>query len=87
VKFDIEEDNKGCQIQNPQMKNDENKEQITDLTVNKIFIFDLQKTNNCKSVRFGMQNYTNDMSRIFVESVAVFIRSLGVFTQSSKLWA
>jgi hypothetical protein len=26
VNFDIEEDTKGCQIQNPQMKNDEDKE-------------------------------------------------------------
>ncbi len=28
VNFDIKEDTEGCQIQNPQMKNDEDKEQI-----------------------------------------------------------
>ncbi len=36
------------------MKNDENKEQIVDLKVNIIFIFDFQKNNNCNSTKFGM---------------------------------
>jgi hypothetical protein len=36
------------------MKNDEDKEQITDLAVNTIFIFDLQMSNNCRSGGFGM---------------------------------
>jgi hypothetical protein len=36
------------------MKNDENKEQITDPTVNLVFIFDLHKNNNCNSTKFGM---------------------------------
>ncbi len=42
VNFDIKEDDEGCQIQKPQMKNDEDKEQITNPTVNIIFIFDLR---------------------------------------------
>ncbi len=37
VNFDIKEDNEGCQIQKPQMKNDEDKEQIIDPMVNKVF--------------------------------------------------
>jgi hypothetical protein len=52
--FDIEEDNEGCEIQKPHMKNVEDKEQIIDLMVNKVFIFNLQISNNCKSVRFGL---------------------------------
>jgi hypothetical protein len=39
--FDIEEDNERCEIQKPQMKNDEDKKQITYLMVNTIFIFNL----------------------------------------------
>ncbi len=39
--FDIEEEDEGCQLQKPQMKNDEDKEQIVDLMVNTIFIFNL----------------------------------------------
>jgi hypothetical protein len=37
--FDTEEDDDECEIQKPHMKNDENKEQITDPMVNIIFIF------------------------------------------------
>jgi hypothetical protein len=36
------------------MNNDEDKEQIIDPMVNTIFIFNLQKSNNCNSARFGM---------------------------------
>jgi hypothetical protein len=48
--FDIAEDNEGCEIQKPHMKNVEDKEQIIDLVVNKVFIFNLQMSNNCRSV-------------------------------------
>jgi hypothetical protein len=41
VNSDIEEDDEGCQIQKPWIKNDEDKEQITNPTMNTIFIFDL----------------------------------------------
>ncbi len=70
--FDTEKDDEGCQIQKPQMKNDENKEQITDLMVNIVFIFDLQKSNNCKSVGFGMEKFTNDMSSVLAKLAIVF---------------
>ncbi len=51
---DTKEDDEGYQVQKPQMKNDENKKQITNLAVNTIFIFNLQTSNNCKSVEFRM---------------------------------
>jgi hypothetical protein len=38
----------------PQMKNDENEKQIKNPTVNTIFIFNMQISNNCNSARFGM---------------------------------
>ncbi len=76
---DTQEDDEGCQTQKPQMKNDENKEQITYPTINTIFIFNLQKNNNCSIVGFGMQKFTNDMSRVLRESTIVFILSLGLF--------
>ncbi len=57
----IEADNEGCEVQKPQMKNDENKEQITNLVMNTIFIFDLQMSNNCSNARFGMQRCKDDM--------------------------
>ncbi len=41
VNSNTKEDNDGCEIQKPHMKNDEDKEQITNLTMNIIFIFDL----------------------------------------------
>jgi hypothetical protein len=47
--------------------------------VNTIFIFDLQKNNNCNSVRFGMQKFINDMLGILAKSVAVFTWSSRVF--------
>ncbi len=85
--FDTKEDNEGCQLQKPQMKNDEDKEQIIDLTVNIVFIFNFQNNNNCNSVEFGMQKSIDDMSRVSTKLVVVFIWSLRVFTQSSELWA
>jgi hypothetical protein len=54
VNFDTKEDNEGCEIQKPHMKNVEDKKQIIDPTVNKNFIFDLQMNNNYRSVGFGM---------------------------------
>jgi len=45
---------KDVKYKKPQMKNDENKEQITAATVNLVFIFDLHKNNNCNSTKFGM---------------------------------
>ncbi len=50
---DTQED--GCEIQKPQMKKEGDKEQITDPTMNTIFIFDLQQSNNYNNARFGMQ--------------------------------
>ncbi len=38
-----QENDEGCQLQKPHMKNDENKEQIIDPTMNIIFIFYFQK--------------------------------------------
>ncbi len=59
VSFDTKEDDDKCEIHKPQMKNGEDKEQIKDLVVNTIFIFDLQMSNkvvsnNCRNARFGM---------------------------------
>jgi len=52
--FDTKEDDGGCEIQKPQMKNAEDKEQIIDPIMNTIFIFYLQMNNNYRSSRFGM---------------------------------
>ncbi len=76
VNSHIEEDNEGCQIWKPQMKNDENKEQITNPIVNTVFSFSLQMHNKCNSGRFGMQKSTNDMSSVLVELAVIFIWSL-----------
>ncbi len=80
---DIEEDDEGCQIQKPQMKNDEDKKQIKYPTVNIVFIFVLQKNNNYISVGFGMEKSTNDMSSVSAELTIVFARSSRIFAQSS----
>ncbi len=75
----IEKDNEGCEIQKPQMENDEDKEQITDPMVNIVFIFNLQMNNNCNNVGFGMQRSKDDMLGVSIESVIVFTQSLRVF--------
>ncbi len=69
------------------MKNDENKEQITNLVMNTIFIFDLQMNNNCSRAKFRMQRSKDDMLGVLAESTIVFTQSLGVFAQSSEMWA
>jgi hypothetical protein len=43
------------------MKNDENKEQFIDPTVNMVFIFNMHNNNNCNNVGFGMQTSKDDM--------------------------
>jgi hypothetical protein len=58
------------------------KKQIIDPTENTIFIFDLQTSNNCNNVKFGMQKFTDDMSRVVAKSTIVLFRSSGVFAQS-----
>jgi hypothetical protein len=62
------------------MKNDENKEQITNLVVNMVFIFDLENNNNYNSARFGMQKFIVDMSGVLAKLTTIFIQSSGVFT-------
>ncbi len=69
------------------MKNVEDKEQITNPTVNIIFIFYLQMNNNCRSVGFGMRRSKDDMSCVSTKSVVVFTQSLRVSAQSLELSA
>ncbi len=57
------------------MKNVEDKEHITDPTVNIIFIFDLQMSNNCRSEGFRMQRSKDDMSSILAKSATIFAQS------------
>ncbi len=85
--YRTKEDDEGCATQKPQMKNVEDKEQITHPTVNTIFIFDLQMNNSYKSAGFGMQRSKDDMLSVSAESTIVFAQSLRTFAQSSKLWA
>jgi len=59
------------------MQNIEDEEQMEDLVVNTILIFDLQMTNkfvnnNYRSEGFGMQRFEDDLSRVSVELVQVF---------------
>ncbi len=85
--FDTQEDDEVCEIQKPQMKNDEDKEQIIDPIMNTIFIFDLQISNNYSSARFGMQRSKDDMSSISVELAKESVQSPVVFSQSRDKWA
>ncbi len=55
--------------------------------MNIVFIFDLQMSNNYKSVGFGMQIFKDDMSSVSVESIAIFAQSPRIFTQLLDLWA
>ncbi len=43
--------------------------------------------NNNRSEGFGMQKSKDDLSWVLAESIEVFTRSLGTFTQSSNLLA
>jgi hypothetical protein len=54
------------------MKNDENKEQIVNPTMNIVFCFDLQMSSNCNSARFGMEQFKDDMSKVSVELLIIF---------------
>ncbi len=67
-----QEDNERCEVQKPQIKNDENKKQIIDPIVNTFFIFDLQMSNNCNSARFGMQISKDDILGVLAKSIIVF---------------
>ncbi len=87
VNFDIEEDNERCEIQKTQMKTVEDKEWIIDPVMNIVFIVNLQMSNNCKSAKFGMERFNDDMSGVLAKSIATFILSLKVFAQSLELWA
>jgi hypothetical protein len=87
VNSNTKEDNEGCEIYKPQMKDVEDKKQIIDSMVNMVFIFDLEMNNNCKSVQFGMQRCKDDMLSVSVESIAIFTQSLRVLAQSLELWA
>ncbi len=61
------------------MKNVEDKEQITDPMVNTNFVFDQQMNNNYRSVRFGIQRSKDDMLGVLPKSIVVFPQSLKVF--------
>ncbi len=80
------------EIQKPQMKNVKDEDQIKNLAVNIILIFDLQMNNksmnnNCKNEGFGIQRSEDDMSRILTKLAIIFVQSLGVFAQTSDLLA
>jgi hypothetical protein len=68
------------------MKNDKNKKHIINPTVNTIFIFDLQMSNNYSSVGFKMQQSKDDMLRILAKLPTIFIQSSRIFVQSLELW-
>ncbi len=73
--FDVEEDDEGCEIQKPQMKNAENKEQITNPMVKTIIIFDLQMNNNYNNARFAIHIFKDDMLGVLIESTRIFVQS------------
>ncbi len=80
------------EIQKPQVKNVAYEEQIKDLVVNTILIFNLQMNNksmndNYKSEGFGIQDFEDDLSWVSIESTIIFAKSLNIFTQSSYLFA
>ncbi len=80
VNLDTKEDDEGCEIWKPQMKNVKYKKHIINPVVNIVFIFYPEMNNNCKSVRFGMQRFKDDMSSISVETTVIFVQSLVVTT-------
>jgi hypothetical protein len=55
--------------------------------MNTIFIFDLQKNNNCNNMGFRMQKSTYDMLSVSTKSKTIFIWLSKVLTKPSKLWA
>ncbi len=74
------------------MKNVKDEDQIKNLEVNTILIFDLHMnnkyvSNNCKNEGFGIQRSEDDMSRILTKLAIIFVQSLGVFAQTSNLLA
>jgi hypothetical protein len=57
------------------MKNVKDKKHITNLTKNTIFIFDLQMSNNCKSVGFRMQRSKDDMLGVSTKLAIIFVQA------------
>ncbi len=75
--YDTKEEDEDCEIQKPQMQNIEDEEQMENLVVNTILIFDLQiinkfVSNNCRSEGFGMWRSKDKVS---VKSKKVFAQS------------
>ncbi len=86
----MKEEDEDCEIQKPQIRHYEDEDQMQDLEVKKILISDLHMPNkfrnsNCKSARFGMQRFKDDMLEISTASIKVFAQSSKIFTQTSDL--
>ncbi len=66
------------------MQNTEDKDQMEDLVVNTIFIFNQQMinksvSNNYKSEGFGVQKFEDDLSKVSIELAENFTLSSKVF--------
>ncbi len=66
------------------MQNTKDKDQMEDLVVNTIFIFNQQMINNSvnnnyKSEGFGVQKFEDDLSKVSIELVENFTLSSKVF--------
>jgi hypothetical protein len=82
--FDIEHNDEDYVILKPKIKNVVDEEQVKDLVVNTILIFDMQMSNksmnnNCRSEGFGMHDFEDDLSWVSFESIVVFAQSLAIF--------
>jgi hypothetical protein len=91
-KFDMEKEDENYEIQKPHMWSIKDEEQMEDLVVNIILIFDLQMTNkfvsnNCRSEGFGMQRFEDDLLTVSTESTMIFTQPSRVLAQSLDLLA
>jgi hypothetical protein len=73
----MDKEDEDYEIQKPQIKSREDEEQMKDLAINTILMFELQMIdksigNNCRSEEFGMQRSEDDLSRVSIESTKVF---------------
>ncbi len=76
--FDTKEEDEHYEIQKPQMQNTNDEQQMEDLLVNKILIFDLQMSNTsmnnyCKNEGLEIQKFEDDLSRVSIELATIFV--------------
>ncbi len=75
--FDKEVEHEDYDIQKPQIRSNEDEEQMEDPNVNTILILELHMTNkfmsnNYRNEGFGMQKFEDELLRVLAKSAEVF---------------